>query len=479
MRAVLLALALTLLVAAPAAAMPSIHAHRGGSVLDGVPTFGENTMPAFEHAAANGWVLELDVVLTSDRVPVVFHDSTLDRVTPCTGRVDAIAFAELRARCPVDVLGSPGSAVGSAPATRPVPVPALTEVLELARRTGARLNVEIKNIPTDAGFDRTDAFAETVVQTIAAARLPSSQLIVQSFWPPNLDVSERLMPTVPTSLLTLAPMNDGAPAYAAARGYEWVSPQAPPSRQAVSGAHELGRQVVPYTPDDPASVKAAAAAAVDAVITDDPVMARRALREVEPPAPPIPPPPSARECEQARASRSLPTVRSYASDRAAPRVFAMQFKQELRHVESYDSFRTKIECMIRERVVPRLAKGRPNVVAFNEDIGLMTIATGTRGLAARELFAPGRAPGCESQGTPCSTVAALGAVTASYGREVALYRKRFPDMAPVSSAFVAATDTFARGWMQVFSDMARRYDVYILGSNNQAPFRESTDPTEI
>ncbi len=45
--------------------------------------------------------------------------------------------------------------------------------------------------------------------------------------------------------------------------------------------------------------------------------------------------------------------------------------------------------------------------------------------------------------------------------------------------FVAATDTFARGWMQTFSDIARRYDIYILGSNNQAEFRESRDPADI
>jgi hypothetical protein len=208
-------------------------------------------------------------------------------------------------------------------------------------------------------------------------------------------------------------------------------------------------------------------------------MARRALLEVEPPPPPIPPPPSKADCREARAARSLPTIKSYSGGRTAPRVFAMQFKQELRHVVSYATFRRKIECMIRDRVLPRLARDRPNVVAFNEDVGLMTIATGTRGAAAREAFGPGRAPGCESQGAPCSTVAALGAVTAAYGPQVVGYRKRFGDMAPVSSAFVAATDTFARGWMQLFSDMARRYGVYILGSNNQAPFRESTDPTEI
>src|SRR3712207_3371261 len=107
MRRIALSLLLTLVAASPAAAMPTIHAHRGGSVVDGVAKFPENTLPAFEHAAANGWVLELDVVLTKDRVAVVFHDSTLDRTTPCTGRVDAIDFAELRARCPSDVLGSP------------------------------------------------------------------------------------------------------------------------------------------------------------------------------------------------------------------------------------------------------------------------------------------------------------------------------------------------------------------------------------
>src|SRR5947209_16166080 len=45
--------------------------------------------------------------------------------------------------------------------------------------------------------------------------------------------------------------------------------------------------------------------------------------------------------------------------------------------------------------------------------------------------------------------------------------------------FVAATDTFVRGFMRTFSDMARRYHVYILGSSTQARFRESTDPHDI
>ena len=42
-------------------------------------------------------------------------------------------------------------------------------------------------------------------------------------------------------------------------------------------SHLLGLKVVPYTLDAPAQVTAAHAAGVDAVITDDPVMARNVL----------------------------------------------------------------------------------------------------------------------------------------------------------------------------------------------------------
>jgi hypothetical protein len=157
----------------------------------------------------------------------------------------------------------------------------------------------------------------------------------------------------------------------------------------------------------------------------------------------------------------------------------MQFKQDPRHVVDHAAFRTKIECMVREHVVPRLATGRPNVIAFNEDVGLATIATGARGKVARDAFAQPGSASCEPQEVPCGTLAALAAVRAGYSKELAAYRARFPQGSAIADSFVAPTDTFARGWMRTFSDIARRYGVYILGSNNQAPFRESYDPTEI
>jgi len=52
-------------------------------------------------------------------------------------------------------------------------------------------------------------------------------------------------------------------------------------------------------------------------------------------------------------------------------------------------------------------------------------------------------------------------------------------MPPLAEDFVAATDTFARGWMTTFADLARRYRVYLIGSNLQARYRETTDPDEV
>ncbi|MDX6644126.1 MAG: hypothetical protein QOD76_2088 [Solirubrobacteraceae bacterium] len=198
------------------------------------------------------------------------------------------------------------------------------------------------------------------------------------------------------------------------------------------------------------------------------------------PAEAIPPPPSSATCAQLRAHRSVPPIQAYDPAPGAPRVFAIQFKQDLRNVQTYEAFRDKIECQIREIVLPRHAVGRPNVVAYNEDIGLMTIATGSRGAQARALFAnPKLQPSCESQGAPCGAIAALATLNSSYAPQLAAYHARFPGLNPISGAFVAATDTFVRGFMQTFSDMARRYGIYILGSNDQAAFRESSDPGDI
>lgn len=69
-----------------------VFAHRGGADL-----WPENTLEAFHGAVALGSDgLELDVVGTSDGVPVVIHDETVNRTTNGTGRVADFTLEKLQ-----------------------------------------------------------------------------------------------------------------------------------------------------------------------------------------------------------------------------------------------------------------------------------------------------------------------------------------------------------------------------------------------
>lgn len=309
-----LAVCILLVFTAPAAAAdwPYVHAHRAGPQELGKPAWAEETMPAFRAAwEVHRAVLELDVKLSSDRVPVVIHDATLDRTTPCTGPVAARTWAEIQAQCPADVIGI--APLATAPAVPPVALPRLREVLDYAKGTAAFLNIEIKNLPTDADFDLGSAYATTVIEEIKASGFPLDRLIIQSFWPPNLDVAEQQLPGVQTSFLTgVTDTNEIGELYAAARGYEWWSPAWPVDPGRIALAHALGLKVVPYTVDDPDAIRAVRAAGADGVITNDPLMARQALGLAGPPpaaeAPVAVAKPSVRSC---RAVRGTGTIRAH------------------------------------------------------------------------------------------------------------------------------------------------------------------------
>ncbi|KQT48729.1 glycerophosphodiester phosphodiesterase [Aureimonas sp. Leaf454] len=68
-------------------------AHRG--LHDGNVHVMENSLSAFRAAMLAGYAIECDVMLSSDRVPVVFHDATLERVTAETGRTVDRSAGEL------------------------------------------------------------------------------------------------------------------------------------------------------------------------------------------------------------------------------------------------------------------------------------------------------------------------------------------------------------------------------------------------
>jgi hypothetical protein len=138
-----------------------------------------------------------------------------------------------------------------------------------------------------------------------------------------------------------------------------------------------------------------------------------------------------------------------------------------------------IDCAIRTEVLPHLAHGRPNLVVFDEDIGLETIAIGPRGAAARALLRSGVAS-CQGQSFPCATLATLGVINQGYGRALAYLEPRFPDLkARLGRSFVAATDEFVRVFMTTMANAARRYGLYVIASNTQAPFRLTRNPSAV
>jgi glycerophosphoryl diester phosphodiesterase len=257
------------------AAPPQIHAHRGGTVVNGKPAFAEETVDAYRNAAKNGFVFEVDAKLTGDGIPVAIHDATLDRTTTCTGEVRSFTRAALRG-CRFDVLGSPGGGLKTRTVKPRGSIATIAEVLELARLTGSKVNLEIKNVPTDPDYDPTSAYADHVMDVVLASGLPRSQLLIQSFIPANLDVAKRRMPRVPTSLLTF-PAGASEIAIARDKGYTWLSPQWPFTAAFVRDAHRAHKLVAPYTINERSQARAAGRAGVDALITDDPLMVAGAL----------------------------------------------------------------------------------------------------------------------------------------------------------------------------------------------------------
>ena len=70
------------------------YAHRG--LHDNRSDAPENSLLAFKRAADAGYGMEMDVQLTKDLVPVIFHDFTLERACHAPGKISDYTYEELQ-----------------------------------------------------------------------------------------------------------------------------------------------------------------------------------------------------------------------------------------------------------------------------------------------------------------------------------------------------------------------------------------------
>lgn len=121
-----------------------ITAHRGFS-----GKYPENTLPAFEAAIDEGVeILEMDLHPTSDMVPVVIHDATVDRTTDGAGEVASLPLAQIKE---LNASWWEGSQVEDGfrrdtPAEENSTIPTFAEYLDaFAGRVG--MNIQVKSPP--------------------------------------------------------------------------------------------------------------------------------------------------------------------------------------------------------------------------------------------------------------------------------------------------------------------------------------------
>jgi glycerophosphoryl diester phosphodiesterase len=239
---------------------PVIVAHRGAS-----SSHPENTMPSFAAALELGApVVEFDVRLTADGVPVVIHDPDVDRTTDGTGWVHELTAEQV-------------AALRAGSAEEPAGVPRLDEVLDLLSGRAAAA-IEIKNLPWEPGYQPDgESLVEVTLAEIERTRFEGPVLVL-SFDPRSIAVAKARMPGLTTGFLTTHHVDvREALAHAVEVGHDFVLPGTqglvPAGSAFVEEAHAAGVRVGTWTVDDAATLTELLDAGVDAIASNDPGMA--------------------------------------------------------------------------------------------------------------------------------------------------------------------------------------------------------------
>lgn len=238
--------------------MTAIWAHRGASAY--AP---ENTIPAFKQAiqmGADG--IEFDVQRTVDGHLVVIHDETINRTSNGFGKVADLTLEQLR------LCNFINGFVGYSK----VQIPTLREVLELLQPTGVAINIELKNT-----IELYPGMENDALHLVQEAGL-LDRVVFSSFNHFSLANLRHVVPPKHLALLYSDGLYDPWK-YAAFFGAGYLHPNYYALQQPnyMWLCHEAGVGVNAWTVDRDDDICRLAALGVDALITNFPDRARRAL----------------------------------------------------------------------------------------------------------------------------------------------------------------------------------------------------------
>lgn len=238
-------------------------AHRGARA-----RYPENTMPAFYGAVEAGAnMIELDVRLSKDGVPVIFHDARLDSLMQAAGFVAQSALTALK-KLDVGAWFHPEFADES--------IPTLDEVLAFAKDT-IPLNIEMKTDPLV-----TDGQLEQTCLELVAGHDMQNQVLFSSFNAEAVGRIKQHEPGISTALLFNSSDFSGVMPSQLVEKYQadvfhCTYPQLTQKRLEDLREHNI--PVTVYTINNETTMKKLIALPVHGIITDKPNLLNRIIFE--------------------------------------------------------------------------------------------------------------------------------------------------------------------------------------------------------
>lgn len=240
--------------------IPSIIGHRGAAAF--AP---ENTIESIRTAADIGakWV-ELDVKLTKDSVPIIFHDDNLERTTSGYGPVAEANWTDIK-ELEAGLWFSEGMTG--------ISVPSLEEALEEILKLKLGVNLEIKPCP-----GREIETAEVMLDLLSQSWDDTSSLLISSFSHVSLETAFDMAPDLHRGFL----LEDEWPEnwkdladYLQISSINFNGNTA--SREQVEELMEMQKPLCAYTINDVQTAKRLRQWGVDSFFTDDPETVNESL----------------------------------------------------------------------------------------------------------------------------------------------------------------------------------------------------------